>query len=48
VRFLETRYRSALKLVGTPLRLEFHKTGRTFVGPRGATSRTPQARARRR
>ena len=48
VRFLETRYRSALKLVGTPLRLEFRKTGRTFVGPRGATSRTPQARVRRR
>jgi GTP-binding protein len=48
VRFLETRYRSALKLVGTPLRLEFRRTGRTFVGPRGATKRAQPARARRR
>jgi len=48
VRFLETRYRDALKLVGTPLRLEFRRTGRTFVGPRGATNRPQAARGRRR
>ena len=48
VRFLETRFREALKLVGTPLRLEFRRTGRTFVGPRGATSRPQDVRARRR
>ncbi len=31
VRFLEGRYRAALKLIGTPLRLEFRRTGRTFA-----------------
>ena len=29
VRFLETRFRKALKIVGSPLRLKFRKTGRT-------------------
>jgi len=48
VRFLETRYRGALKLVGTPLRLEFRKTGRTFVGQRGAVHRPQAARGRKR
>ena len=48
IRFLETRYRSALKLVGTPLRLEFRKTGRTFAGPRGAVHRPQAARGRKR
>jgi GTPase len=33
VRFLEGRFRAALKLVGTPLRLEFRRTGRTWTGP---------------
>src|SRR5262249_7300997 len=48
VRFLETRYRSVLKLVGTPLRLEFHRTGRTFAGPRGALKRPANRHERRR
>ena len=48
MRFLETRYRNALKLAGTPLRLEFRKTGRTFVGPIGATNRPQAARRKRR
>ena len=30
-RFLETRFRAALGLVGTPLRLEFRRTGRTWA-----------------
>ncbi len=46
VRFLESRYRSALKLVGTPLRLEFRRTGRTFVGPKGAVKPSKTARHR--
>ncbi len=29
IRYLETRFRSALKLIGTPLRLDFRRTGRT-------------------
>jgi GTP-binding protein len=48
IRFLESRYRDALKLVGTPLRLELRKTGRTFVGPRGAITRPQTTRTRRR
>src|SRR5262249_15901311 len=31
VRFLESRFRAALRLRGTPLRLEFKRTGRTFA-----------------
>ncbi len=48
VRFLETRYRSELKLVGTPLRLEFRKTGRTFAGPRGAIKHPQAVRGKQR
>ncbi|MGO9607279.1 MAG: ribosome biogenesis GTPase Der [Candidatus Binataceae bacterium] len=48
IRFLEARFRTALKLVGTPLRLEFRRTGRTFAGPRGATNRPQAVRGRRR
>ena len=29
IRFLETRFRKALKMVGSPLRMQFRKTGRT-------------------
>jgi GTPase len=46
IRFLESRFRAALKLVGTPLRLEFHRTGRTMAAGRGAR-RTPRARGSR-
>jgi len=31
VRFLETRFRKSLGLVGTPLRLDFRRTGRSWV-----------------
>ena len=31
VRFIETRFRRSLELVGTPLRLEFRRTGRSWV-----------------
>jgi GTPase len=44
IRFLETRFRTALKLVGTPLRLEFHRTGRTSAAG-GRPRRAPRARA---
>jgi GTP-binding protein len=46
IRFLETRFRTALKLVGTPLRLEFHRTGRTSAAGRGAW-RPPRPGAKR-
>jgi GTP-binding protein len=46
IRFLETRFRTALKLVGTPLRLEFHRTGRTSAAGR-RPQRTPRAGADR-
>jgi len=29
IRFLETRFRKALHIVGSPLRMQFRKTGRT-------------------
>ena len=41
VRFLETRFRKALKLIGTPLRIEFRRTG-------GATADRPAPRRRER
>src|SRR5208337_2491726 len=31
IRFIETRFRKALGLVGTPLRLDFRRTGRSWV-----------------
>ena len=31
VRFIETRFRKSLELVGTPLRLQFRRTGRSWV-----------------
>ncbi len=46
IRFLETRFRTALKLVGTPLRLEFHRTGRTSAAGRDRR-RTPRTGADR-
>ncbi|MGH7906537.1 MAG: GTP-binding protein, partial [Candidatus Binataceae bacterium] len=36
VRFLETRFRSALKLVGTPLGIEFRRAGPSRVTARGS------------
>ena len=55
IRFLETRFRKSLGLVGTPLRLDFKRTGRSWVQgapPRGrrAASRAtvpPRERSRR-
>ncbi len=44
VRFLESRFRAALRLVGTPLRLEFRRTGRTFA--EAGRKRAPEARPR--
>jgi GTP-binding protein len=46
IRFLETRFRTALKLVGTPLRLEFHRTGRTSAAGH-SRRRTPRTGADR-
>ena len=43
--FIETRFRKALGLVGTPLRLEFRRTGRTWVqGASAARRRAAGAR----
>lgn len=44
IRFLESRFRAALGLVGTPLRLEFRRTGRTFV--EAGRTRAPDLRGR--
>ncbi len=38
LRFLATRFRSALGLVGTPLILEFRRTGRTWAEARAASA----------
>jgi GTPase len=38
LRFLLTRFRAALGLVGTPLLLEFRRTGRTWMQTRGSGS----------
>jgi predicted GTPase len=45
VRFLEGRFRSALTLegVGTPLRLEFRRTGRSWADSRRKPDRRPGA-----
>jgi GTP-binding protein len=48
VRFLESRFRKSLALVGTPLRLDFRRTGRSWVKgspPAGARGR-PRERPR--
>jgi len=46
VRFLETRFRKSLGLVGTPLRLDFRRTGRSWVqgSPPGRPRGKPRAR----
>jgi GTPase len=46
VRFIETRFRKALGLVGTPLRLDFRRTGRSWV--QGAPPRPTRGRPRNR
>ncbi len=51
LRFLATRFRAALKLVGTPLVLEFRRTGRTWADagasrePRSGKSRSGKPRS---
>ncbi|HUY26039.1 MAG TPA: ribosome biogenesis GTPase Der [Candidatus Binataceae bacterium] len=49
IRFLESRFRAALGLVGTHLRVEFRRTGRTFVeaGRTRAPDSNPRARRRK-
>jgi len=46
IRFLETRFRKALGLVGTPLRLDFRRTGRSWVqgSPPGRPAGKPRNR----
>jgi GTP-binding protein len=46
VRFIETRFRKALGLVGTPLRLDFRRTGRSWV--QGAPPRPTRGKPRNR
>jgi GTP-binding protein len=46
VRFIETRFRKALALVGTPLRLEFRRTGRSWV--KGSPPARPRGKTRNR
>jgi GTPase len=46
VRFIETRFRKALGLVGTPLRLDFKRTGRSWV--QGAPPRPTRGKPRTR
>jgi GTP-binding protein len=52
VRFIETRFRKSLGLVGTPLRLDFRRTGRSWVqgsppaGNRGKPRRRPAPRSK--
>ena len=47
VRFLDTRFREALGLVGTPLRLEFRRTGRTWAEARATGAVRPGRIARK-
>jgi GTP-binding protein len=46
IRFIETRFRKSLELVGTPLRLDFRRTGRSWVqgGPPGRPRGKPRNR----
>jgi GTP-binding protein len=46
VRFIETRFRKSLGLVGTPLRLDFRRTGRSWV--QGAPPRPTRGKPRSR
>jgi GTP-binding protein len=46
VRFIETRFRKSLGLVGTPLRLDFRRTGRSWV--QGAPPRPTRGKSRNR
>ena len=46
IRFLETRFRKALGLVGTPLRLDFRRTGRSWV--QGSPPPRPRGKPRAR
>jgi GTP-binding protein len=46
LRFLETRFRDALGLVGTPLRLEFRRTGRTPMPGSSAPARRPRGKVK--
>lgn len=46
VRFIESRFRKALGLVGTPLRLDFRRTGRSWV--QGAPPRPTRGKPRNR
>src|SRR6202790_139672 len=46
VRFIETRFRKSLGLVGTPLRLDFRRTGRSWV--QGAPPRPTRGKPRTR
>jgi GTP-binding protein len=47
LRFLATRFRSALGLVGTPLLLEFRRTGRTWAQARATGAVRPRESAKR-
>jgi GTPase len=44
VRFIETRFRKSLGLVGTPLRLDFRRTGRSWM--KGSPPARPRGKAR--
>jgi GTPase len=46
IRFIETRFRKSLGLVGTPLRLDFRRTGRSWV--QGAPPRPTRGKPRNR
>ena len=52
IRFIETRFRKSLELVGTPLRLDFRRTGRSWVQgsppgrPRGKPRNRPAPRTK--
>jgi len=52
IRFIETRFRKSLGLVGTPLRLDFRRTGRSWVQgsppgrPRGKPRNRPAPRTK--
>ncbi len=48
IRFLETRLRRALPLVGTPIRIEFRRTGRTSATANPTRSTADRAKGRRR
>jgi GTPase len=46
IRFIETRFRKSLGLIGTPLRLDFRRTGRSWV--QGAPPRPTRGKPRNR